>query len=443
MAAWWMAWSVSRGKVAPRTTSARAMPAPAAREAPRCPRFCALNAARNDDLASTSAGHDPDLQRAPGEGPRIGTGTGARIADTLGLMMAGRRITELLAIELPIVQAPMANAQDHELAAAVADAGGLGSLPCASLTAEGIRKEVHAFRSRTARPLNLNFFCHTPPLPDPVREARWRELLRPFYDELALPMPTESSASARTPFDETSRALVEELRPDVVSFHFGLPGDALLARVRKTGAKIIASATTVAEARWLEERGCDAIIAQGAEAGGHRGTFLSDDPASGVGTFALVPQIVDAVDVPVIAAGGIMDARGVIAAFALGASGVQLGTAYLRCPEARITPLHRAALAVSRDDSTRVTNLFTGRPARGLETRFVRAIGPVNDAAPTFPLAAAIVGPLRARAEANGSADFSPMWAGQGSPLGRDVGAADLTRALAREADMMLRRMSA
>jgi nitronate monooxygenase len=219
-----------------------------------------------------------------------------------------------------------------------------------------------------------------------------------------------------------------------VSFHFGLPEPKLLQRIKAGGFLVVSSATTAAEARWLEARGVDAIIAQGNEAGGHRGIFLSDDIATQPGTFALVPQIVDAVKVPVIATGGITDARGIAAAFALGAAGVQIGTAYLWCPEAKISAPHRAALKSARDDGTALTNLMTGRPARGIVNRLMREVGPISDVAPDFPLAAGALAPLRAKAEAQGAGDFSPMWAGQAAALGRAMPAGQLTKTLAAEA---------
>jgi nitronate monooxygenase len=332
--------------------------------------------------------------------------------------------------ELPIIQAPMAGAHDEALAIAVADAGGLGSLPCALIGPDQIRAQVARFRERTRAPVNLNFFSHTMPPPDPAREAAWQERLRPYFAELGA---QPSGGPSRAPFDEQLCALVEELRPEIVSFHFGVPAAPLLARVKATGARVLSTATTVAEARHLEAAGCDAIIAQGAEAGGHRGMFLSDDVTAQVGTFALVPQVVDAVKVPVIAAGGISDARGIVAALALGASAVQLGTAYLRCPEATIR--YRAALATAADDSTRITNVFTGRPARGIANRLVRDLGPIAADAPAFPLAAPMFAPLRARAEAAGSFEFTPLWAGQAAALTRELPAGELTRTLMREAE--------
>jgi nitronate monooxygenase len=343
------------------------------------------------------------------------------------------RIRLLLRIELPIIQAPMAGAQGSDMAAAVSEAGGLGSLPCATLSPDGMRAEFQAIRRRTAKPVNLNFFCHRPPRSDPDREARWRSRLEGYYAELGLDPSAPVASPSRAPFDEAMCELVLELAPEVVSFHFGLPESALLERVKSTGAKVLSSATTVDEARWLEDRGCDAIVAQGFEAGGHRGVFLADDVATQVGTFALVPQVVDAVKVPVVAAGGIADARGIAAAFALGASAVQVGTAYLFCPEARISATHRDALRAAKDDSTVITNVFSGRPARGFANRLVREVGPLSPLAPDFPLAAVAVAPLRSRSESAGSGDFAQMWAGQAARLGRELPAAELTKRLASE----------
>lgn len=352
-------------------------------------------------------------------------------------MWPDRRLIELFKIELPIVQAPVAGAMDWELAAEAAAAGALGSLPCAMLNADQVREQMGKIRARTKRPINLNFFCHTPPELNNAREARWRERLAPYYRELGIDPAAPVPSSNRAAFNASFCDVVEETRPEVVSFHFGLPVPDLVKRVKAAGALILSSATTAAEARWLEARGVDAVIAQGNEAGGHRGLFLTDDTddiTTQAGTFALVPQIVDAVKLPVIAAGGVTDARGIAAAFALGAAGVQIGTAYLWCPEAKISAPHRAALQSARDDGTALTNLMTGRPARGFVNRVMREIGPMADVAPAFPLAAGALAPLRAKAEAQGSGDFSPMWAGQSASLGRALPAGELTRRLAAEA---------
>ena len=345
-----------------------------------------------------------------------------------------RRILDLFGIDLPILQAPMAGTSTPEMAVAVSEAGGLGALACAQLSVEQTRKDLATIRQGTRHPVNVNFFCHAPPVPEPARIAAWRALLAPYYRELGLDPDAPIPETNRVPFDDAFCALMEETWPEVVSFHFGLPSPALLDRVRATGAKIISSATTVAEARWLEERGVDAIIAMGVEAGGHRGNFLSDDMGRQVGTFALVPQIVDAVKVPVIAAGGIADARGIVAAFALGASAVQIGTAYMLTPEAKVTDSHRRALRSATDDGTRITNLFTGRPARGIVNRVMRDLGAINPAAPSFPLAAGALLPLKAKAEAAGSGDFTNLWSGQAASLAREMPAAELTRRLAAEA---------
>ncbi|WP_448954100.1 NAD(P)H-dependent flavin oxidoreductase [Labrys neptuniae] len=349
-------------------------------------------------------------------------------------MWPDRRIQELFGIEHPILQAPMAGPSHYEMAIAVSEAGGLGALPCATLTPEQIRNELGVIRQQTSRPINVNFFCHTPPEPSQAREAAWRQRLEPYYRETGVDPAGPIPSSNRAPFDGELCAIVEEFRPEIVSFHFGLPEKSLLERVRATGARILSSATTVAEARYLEDHGCDAIIAQGFEAGGHRGLFLSDDLSTQVGTFALVPQVVDAVKVPVIATGGITDARGIVAAFALGAAAVQIGTAYLFTPEARLPAPHAAALRSPDADKTALTNLFTGRPARGIVNRLMREVGPISDAAPAFPLAGGALAPLRAKTEPQGSGDFMSLWSGQAARLGREGSAGELTKRLAEEA---------
>jgi nitronate monooxygenase len=349
-------------------------------------------------------------------------------------MWPNDRFIKLCGIELPIIQAPMAGSALSDMVVEVSQAGGLGSLACALLSVEQARKELETIRRRTSRPINANFFCHNPPRDDRAREMNWRQRLDAYYTQLQAESNTSIPQSARAPFDERTCDLVMEFHPEAVSFHFGLPDKNLLIRVKSTGAKILSTATSVDEARWLEDQGCDAIIAQGFEAGGHRGMFLTKDVSSQVGTMALVPQVVDAVRVPVIAAGGIADARGIVAAFALGAAAVQIGTAYLHCPEAQISPLYRQALKVTRDNETAITNVFTGRPARAIVNRFMREVGPMSDVAPDFPLAAAALAPLRAKSEMAGSTDFTPFWLGQAAPLGRELPAAELTKQLAVEA---------
>jgi nitronate monooxygenase len=358
-------------------------------------------------------------------------------------MWPDRRLLDLLNIEHPIVQAPMAGAMDWELAAAVSEAGGLGSLPCAMLKPEQIREQVEKIRGRTRKPINVNFFCHKPPRVDNARAAAWRDRLAPYYRELGLDPNAAVKAPSRAPFDAEMCEVLIELRPRVASFHFGLPEAPLVARVKAAGCLIFSSATTAAEARWLVEHGADVIIAQGYEAGGHRGMFLTEDLAAQVGTFALVPQVADAAKVPVIAAGGITDARGIAAAFALGACGVQMGTAFLFCPEAKISALHRTALKAARDDGTALANVMTGRPSRGFYNRLMRELGPMSEVAPEFPLAAAAVAPLRAKAEAQDSGEFSPLWSGQAAALGRQMPARELLAKLSAEARQHLVRLGA
>ncbi len=340
-------------------------------------------------------------------------------------------LAQLFGIALPLIQAPMAGAQGSALAIAVCNAGGLGSLPCAMLGADALREELSRIRAGTDKPFNVNFFCHAQPTVDAVRTARWTAALTPYYQEFGIDPATISAGPGRLPFDANAADILDQFRPEVVSFHFGLPSADLLARARAHGAKILSSATTVEEARWLEAHGVDAIIAQGLEAGGHRGTFLSDDLTTQVGTIALLRQVVQAVKVPVIAAGGIADAAGVAAAMALGAAGVQIGTAYLLCPESTTSAVHRAALCGQVAAHTALTNLFTGRPARGIVNRIMRELGPINVAdAPAFPLATAAIAPLRAAAEQRGSGDFSPLWSGQNASGCKPIPAAELTREL-------------
>lgn len=349
------------------------------------------------------------------------------------------RLLTDLGLELPIIQAPMAGSGTPELAAAVSAAGGLGSLGCALLSAEEIEASVRAIRMRTNRPFNLNFFCHTPPVRDADKEARWLDRLAHYYRESGATAP-EGLTVAQRPFDAALCDLVVTLRPRVVSFHFGLPEPALVDRVRAAGCRILASATTPAEAEWLEEGGVDAVIAQGIEAGGHNGNFAGGGIATAFGTMSLVPLVADAVSVPVIAAGGIADGRGIAAAFALGASAVQIGTAYLFTPEVTINPVHRAALASAADRLTVHTNVFTGRPARGFVNRIIRDLGPMAADAADFPLLGSGLNPLRDATDASGTEDFTALWAGQAAALGRAMPAGKLTRQLAEDA---LERMKA
>jgi nitronate monooxygenase len=332
---------------------------------------------------------------------------------------------------LPIIQAPMAGAQASAMAIAVSNAGGLGALPCALLTADGLRKELETIKAQTGRPFNVNFFCHAAPVADAVREFAWRAALTPYYKHYGIDPASIPAGPGRAPFSAEFADVLEQYQPAVVSFHFGLPPADLLKRVKSWRSKIFCSATTVDEAVWLEAHGVDAVIAQGLEAGGHRGIFLSDDLSTQVGTFSLLPQVVRAVNVPVIAAGGIADAKGVAAALALGAAAVQVGTAYLLCPEATITAVHRKVLKSDATRHTALTNLFTGRPARGIVNKVMRDLGPLSSLPPAFPLATSAIVPLRAKSEAEGSGDFSPLWSGQNATGCKEIPAAQLTRELA------------
>lgn len=345
--------------------------------------------------------------------------------------MSPHLLSQRFGLALPVIQAPMAGAQDHRMALAAASAGGLGSIPAAMMTPDVLRREIESFRAQSSAPLNVNFFCHTPPHADPAREAAWRTGLASYYAEFGIDATNIPDGPGRAPFDDAAIDAIEDLRPEVVSFHFGLPSTALMERVKRWSPMVISSATTLAEALWLADRGVDAIIAQGAEAGGHRGIFLDRDLNTQIGTFALVPQIAACVKVPVIAAGGIVDARGVAGARGLGAAAVQCGTAFLLSPEALTTPVHRAVFKESPQRPTALTHLFTGRPARSFMNRLMRDFGPMGGAPPEFPLAIGALAPIRKVAEALGSPEFSPLWSGQNPSNCREEPAADIVRMLA------------
>ena len=321
----------------------------------------------------------------------------------------------------------MAAAAGVELSVAAMNAGALGSLACALLDPKQVHEQVAEVRSRASGPLNLNFFCHK--MPNDPDDSAWRALLSPYYDEYRV--EPNNGGGLRLPFDAEMCAAVEELRPEVVSFHFGLPGPDLLDRVKAIGAVVIGNATSVEESRWLESRGVDAIIAQGFEAGGHTGRFLGDDPAEALGLFSLLPQVVDAVSVPVIGAGGIGDGRGLAAALVLGASAAQLGTAYLHAPETFISDTHRRRL---KGGHSVFTNLMTGGLARGLRGRLIEELGPLRSEAPAYPFASTALAPIRVAAEKQGEYGFGPMWAGQSAPLGTPLQASEITQQFAADA---------
>ncbi|MCL1121382.1 NAD(P)H-dependent flavin oxidoreductase [Shewanella seohaensis] len=341
------------------------------------------------------------------------------------------RLTQLFGIQFPIIQAPMAGVQGSALAIEVSQAGGLGSLPCAMLSLEALEAELTEIRSNTTKPINVNFFCHSEPLPQAAKQAAWLEQLSPYFTEFNLDPSAQPAGAQRTPYSKAQAEVLAKFKPEVVSFHFGLPDEELLLEIKSWGSKVISTATTVEEALWLEARGADAIIAQGLEAGGHRGHFLSEDLTEQQGTFSLLPQVIAAVDIPVIAAGGIVDATTVRAAMAMGASAVQVGTAYLLCPECNTSSIHREALQSDAAQHTALTNLFSGRPARGIVNRLMAEMGPINEAVPDFPLASSAVAGLRTAAERQGFGDFSPLWCGQNASGCRNIPAAELTRQLA------------
>lgn len=345
------------------------------------------------------------------------------------------RLMELLQVDHPLLLAPMAGSGGSKLAIAVARAGGLGSIPCASISAEKVISEVTTFRDAIDAPINLNFFAHTPRKPTAEENQRWLKRLAPYFEEFSIPPPSSSASSGgRAPFDEAMCRLVEDMKPEVVSFHFGLPHENLLKRVRATGAKIIASATTVSEGIWLSKHGIDAVIAQGYEAGGHRGNFLANDMSAQPGLFALLPQLVDAVDIPVIAAGAVADGRGMAAALMLGASGVQVGTAFLLSSESIAAPVHKSALKGAKDDNTALTNVLTGRPARGVINRVMKEIGPLTSDAPPFPLAGGPLGPLKEITEKKGQGDFQPLWSGQSGGMAKEGSAESIALAIIQDA---------
>ena len=341
-----------------------------------------------------------------------------------------------------LIQAPMAGSQNHRLAAAVFLAGGLGSLPAAMLTTEQLQTELSAFEDAIAAltetplqwggclPVNVNFFCHTPPTEQLEKEAAWRKQLTPLYQAHGIDPQSVGSGLGRAPFSLESLKLMGQFKPAVVSFHFGLPKAEWVQQLKTWGVQIWSSATTVQEAQWLEQQGVDAVIAQGLEAGGHRGMFLSEDLSTQMGTMALLPQTIKAVKLPVIAAGGISTAAAVSAAKALGASAVQVGTAFLTSHEATTSALHRQALMSDAAKHSALTNLFSGRPARGIVNKFMRDFGPLNPEAPAFPLATSAVAPLRAAAEAKGQSDYSPLWSGQNASDCEALPAADIAHKL-------------
>ncbi|MEE9249962.1 MAG: nitronate monooxygenase [Alphaproteobacteria bacterium] len=347
-------------------------------------------------------------------------------------------LLELLGIEHPIIQAPMAGSATPALAAAVSNAGGLGSLGCGTMTPDDLEAKAEELRAATNRPFNLNFFAHNAPKANPDVDALTRRRVAPFYEELGLGEVPHTGKAPFDTFNSGTLSVLLEIKPAVASFHFGFPAPDMVAALKDAGCRLLCSATTVEEARLLAQAGVDAIIAQGWEAGGHRGTFDVSFEDFGVGTMALVPQVVDAVDVPVIAAGGIADGRGIAAAFALGASGVQMGTAFLSCPEAQISDIHRNALRHASDRDTRLTRAFSGRPARAKNNRYIDAMAEHRAPVPAFPGMYGFSEPLRAHSIANETTDFQFLQYGQAAALNRELPAAELVRTLVAEAQEVL-----
>jgi nitronate monooxygenase len=343
-------------------------------------------------------------------------------------------LIDLLDIEHPLLQAPMGGESTPEMAIAVGNAGGLGGLGCSYLSNDELSDKVAQIRQGTSAPFNLNFFVHSPPAENPEIYAHTRERIAPFYAELGIedfPHPLEAPCDT---FTQSRLECLLDLRPRVVSFHFGLPDSAMVRALQDVGTLLISSATMVAEARWLNAGGIDAIIAQGWEAGGHRGTFHVSREDFGVGGLALIPQVVDAVDVPVIAAGGIGDGRGIAAAMVLGASGVQLGSAFLSCPEANISDAYRAALQNTSDDDTRLSAAFSGRPARAMNNRYIEAMAQSHHPLPDYPTMYSFSDALSLAGEKTGNSGFEFYLWGQAAALNRERSTADLMDLLISEA---------
>lgn len=348
-------------------------------------------------------------------------------------------LTRLLRLEYPIIQAPMSGATTPAMAAAAANAGAMGSLGCAEMPADRVAAELSAARKLTNRSLNVNFFVHAPPVPDAQRDREAVDRLAPWYDRLGAGAP-QPPADVIPVFDEAMCETVIAGGPTVASFHFGLPDAALVGRLKAAGILILSTATSAEEARWLEAHGADAIIAQGAEAGGHNGWFLPRGGADLTGTMALVPRVVDAVRVPVIAAGGIADGRGVAAALMLGAAGVQVGTAFLATPECRVSDVHKQAVVAATGDDTLATRAFSGRHARGLANAFSREMAVHRDW-PDFPTMFAATGPIGAASVAAGLPDAVALWSGQAAGLARAEPVAGVVARLVAETEAVLARI--
>jgi len=344
-------------------------------------------------------------------------------------------ITDLLGIEHPIIQAPMVGVSTTKLAAAVSNAGGLGSIGIGASTVEQARALIAETRALTERPFNVNLFCHRPAVADAERERAWLAHLRPFFEEFGAMPPSGLTEIYRSFLaDPQMLEMLLAERPAVVSFHFGLPPQAWIDALQATGIRLLASATSLEEAVLVEHAGIDAVVAQGIEAGGHRGVFAPEQGDAGIGTLALVRLIAGHISLPLIAAGGIMDGQGIVAALALGAAAVQLGTAFVLCPESAANAAYREAMKSERAQRTQITAAISGRPARGLVNRLFTEVGaPGAPALPDYPIAYDAAKALHAAASASGSNDFAVQWAGQGAPLARAMPAATLIEELLKE----------
>lgn len=355
-------------------------------------------------------------------------------------MWRDNRLCDLLGIEHPIIQAPMAGATTPEMAAAAANSGALGSLGCAMFTPERIEQEARRTRSLTNRSINLNFFVHEAPTQDQSKAEKAHAVLASWYEKMDagdVPEPFEG----HFPFDEAMCDAVIAASPSVVSFHFGLPDAGIVKRVKQAGIVVLSSATSVAEAHWLEQRGVDAVIAQGYEAGGHSGWFLPRGASNVAGTMALVPRIVDSVSVPVIAAGGIADGRGIAAALMLGAAGVQIGSAFLTTPESMISAVHKTAILEASGDDTMLSKAFSGRNARTVANDYASEMDKVADW-PDFPLVNAMTGPLRKVSAETGKPDAVALWSGQAVGLNREATTAQTVARLVEETRTCMRKFA-
>ena len=337
-------------------------------------------------------------------------------------------ICKMLNIEMPIIQAPMAGVQDWQLAVAVSNAGGLGSIPCGMLSNEQIVEEIEQFKKHSTKPYNLNFFCHDMPELNLQALKTWEKTLSPYFESYNIELANDVSG-LRVPFDEGIADTIEPFKPPVISFHFGLPSASLVKRVKSWGTIILSSATTLEEALWLQDNGADIIIAQGIEAGGHRALFLNDDLSTQLPTVKLLNILHQTLSIPVIAAGGIANHCDVKNMIELGASAVQVGTSYILCYEAKTSHIHRKAIS-SEETPTALTNLFSGRVARGIINNLMTDLDFINDVVPEFPYASVSLAPLRAKAEEVGKCDFTPLWAGTNRSGCAEISAAELTAKL-------------